>query len=74
MKISEAKKLKDGDRVFWDGEGGEQASCEGTVSQTNYAGMVIRWDDDTAGHFLFDGDREIWDRLTRLPVAQDARG
>ena len=40
MTGDESRKLKVGDRVCWNGVKNDQ----GTVSETNWAGVTIKWD------------------------------
>jgi len=40
MTGDQSRKLKVGDRVCWNGDKNDQ----GTVSETNWAGLTIKWD------------------------------
>ncbi|MEO6382142.1 MAG: hypothetical protein ABI273_17585 [Lacunisphaera sp.] len=48
MTGTESRLLKVGDRVFWNADKNDA----GTVTETDWAGVVIRWDNRQEQHIL----------------------
>jgi hypothetical protein len=55
MTGDQSRTLKVGDRVCWQTDGGDQ----GTVTETNWAGVTIQWDDRAGQTILHNDMRQV---------------
>lgn len=62
MTLSEAEKVKVGDKVRWT----EDEPIEGEVTETGYTGFKVRWIDGNFGIFFFRDEYNTLQHVERV--------